>query len=97
MSDVFNKFLAFLNRLDESGLAYTLEHNRDEAIMVCVSKDSERWEIEYLADGEVEVEVFYSDLEEDDLEDEESLERLFEEEELEDEELEDDELEDEDD
>ena len=78
MNNMFQKLLDFLNRLDESGLTYTLEHNRDDAVLVCVSRDNERWEVEFLADGEIDVEVFYSDVEENGLEDEEALERLFE-------------------
>lgn len=73
--NVFQKLLDFLNRLDEAGLVYTLEHNRDETIMVNIAKENERWEVEFVADGDIDVEVFYS--EEDDLEDEEALERLF--------------------
>lgn len=73
--NMFQKLLDFLNRLDEVGLVYTLEHNRDETIMVTVSKENERWEVEFVADGDIDVEVFYS--ENDDLEDEDALERLF--------------------
>ncbi len=73
--NMFQKLIDFLNRLDEAGLTYTLEHNRDDTIMVVVSRDNERWEVEYAVNGDVDVEVFYSD--EDDLEDEEAIERLF--------------------
>jgi len=75
--NTFQKLLDFLNRLDETSLTYTLEHNREDAIMVCVSRDNEYWEVEYLADGDVDIEIFYSD-EENGLEDEDALERLFE-------------------
>ena|SRR5690606_20464222 len=71
------KVLDFLNKLDEHGLADSLEHNREETLTVLVGIPGERWEVEFRADGEVEVEVFYSGAEEDDLEGEESLERLF--------------------
>lgn len=71
------KLLDFLNKLDEYGLAYTLEHNREESLSVLVSVPGERWEVEYQADGEVAVDVFYSGSEQDDLEGEEALERLF--------------------
>jgi hypothetical protein len=74
--NMFQKLLDFLNRLDEAGLIYTLEHNRDDAILVNISRDNERWEVEFVGDGDVDVEVFYS--EEGDLEGEEALERLFE-------------------
>src|SRR5690606_18866973 len=71
------KVLDFLNKLDEHGLADSLEHNREETLTVLVGIPGERWEIEFRADGEVEVEVFYSGAEEDDMEGEEALERLF--------------------
>jgi|SRR5690606_4367331 len=71
------KVLDFLNKLDEHGLAYSLEHNREETLTVLVGIPGERWEVEFRADDEVEVEVFYSGAEEDDLEGEEALERLF--------------------
>jgi len=42
-------------------MSYTLAHNRGEAMMVLVAVPGERWEIEFLADGSVEVERFTSD------------------------------------
>lgn len=72
------KLFDFLNRLDDTALSYTLQHEREDTIMVLVSIPSERWEVEFFADGSVDVEVFYSNSEEDGIEDEEALERLFE-------------------
>ena len=74
----FQKLLDFLNKLDEAEITYSIEHNRDETVMVVVSVLDERWEVEFFADGEVEVEVFYASTEED-LEGEEALDRLFDE------------------
>ncbi|MEM6784575.1 MAG: hypothetical protein AAF624_12665 [Bacteroidota bacterium] len=54
------QLLDFLNRLEEERLAYSLEHNTPDAIMVLVAVPGERWEIELFADGSVEVEVFTS-------------------------------------
>jgi len=59
-SDVFDKLIVFLNDLGQKGISYTLAHNRDEAIMVVVAVPGERWEIEFLRDGSVEVERFIS-------------------------------------
>ena len=73
----FQKLLNFLNRLDDVSLPYTFEHNSDETLMVLVSIEGERWEVEFFADGEVQVEVFYSVSEDGDLEGEEALDRLF--------------------
>ena len=53
--------LEFLCRLEAHRLSYTLAHNRDESIMVTIAVPGERWEVEFFADGAVEVEVFTSD------------------------------------
>jgi hypothetical protein len=52
--------IIFLNNLDQQNIAYELAHNRDEAIMVTVALPGQRWEIEFLTDGSVEVEKFVS-------------------------------------
>ena len=49
--------LAFLERLDQAHIWYRLEHVRD-SLMVCVTVPGERWEIEFFADGQIEVERF---------------------------------------
>ena len=54
------KLLDFLNRLDQHHIAYALEHNTPEAVMVLIAVPGERWEVEFFADGSVEVEVFTS-------------------------------------
>jgi hypothetical protein len=59
--NTFNRLIAFLNKLEEAKINYTLAHHRDEALMVGVTVPGERWEIEFLADGSVEVERFASD------------------------------------
>jgi hypothetical protein len=50
----------FLNQLKQKHISYTLAHNREEAIMVLVATPGERWEIEFLSDGGIEVEKFIS-------------------------------------
>lgn len=77
MSNAFEKMLDFLNQLDELNIPFSLEHNRDETIMVSVAVPDERWEVEFYANGDVDVEVFYGEGEEVPLEGEEALERLF--------------------
>ncbi len=54
------QLLEFLGQLGQAGLSYTLAHNRDEAIMVLVAVPGARWEIEFFADGSIEVEIFES-------------------------------------
>ena len=52
------KFLHFLQKLEQHKIHYTLEHNRDEFIMVLVTIPGERWEVEFDEDGNAEIEVF---------------------------------------
>lgn len=73
-SRLFDKVVAFLQRLDEANIAYSLKHNRPEAITVTVDIPGERWEIDFLADGEVDVQRFVSN---GDIRDEKVLEELF--------------------
>lgn len=58
---VYATMVGFLDRLDEHRLPYTLAHVRPEALMVRFALPGERWEVEFLADGAVEVERFRSD------------------------------------
>jgi hypothetical protein len=57
---IFNRLTMFLSELEQKGISYTLAHHRDEAIMVLVAMPGERWEIEFLGDGSVEIEKFTS-------------------------------------
>lgn len=57
--DPFARMLLFLNRLEESHIAYRLEHVR-ESLIVVVVVPGERWEIEFFPDGHQEIEVFRS-------------------------------------
>ncbi|MFB2937503.1 hypothetical protein ACE1B6_19820 [Aerosakkonemataceae cyanobacterium BLCC-F154] len=71
---IFEKLLKLLNKLEQEKLSYTLAHHRDEAIMVTVAVPGERWEVEFLNDGSVEVEKFVSNGE---IGGEEALSELF--------------------
>jgi len=68
------KLLRFLDRLEEHQIYFQLARYRSEAVMVRVDVPGERWEVEFFADGHVEVEVFYSKT---GVEGEEALDRLF--------------------
>jgi hypothetical protein len=70
------RLLSFLLELDKRKIFYKLSRPREEAIMVEVAVPGERWEVEFNADGEVEVEVSESAGK---IEAEEALARLFEE------------------
>jgi len=52
------KLLKFLTDLEKRKIHYQLEHNRDKFVMVYVAIPGERWEVEFSADGEVEIEIF---------------------------------------
>lgn len=73
-SNVFNKLVVFLQKLEQQGISYTMAHHRDEAIMVTVALPGERWEVEFLSDGSVEIEKFISNGE---VAEEEALSELF--------------------
>jgi hypothetical protein len=71
---LFGKLLRFLKQLKESRIAYRLRHSRDDAIMVQINVPGERWEVEFLEDGDIEVERFCSNGE---IGDESCLDELF--------------------
>lgn len=54
------ELIRFLNKLKENHIFYKLGKVRNEAIMVEVAVPGQRWEIEFMEDGTVEVEKFIS-------------------------------------
>ena len=56
-----SKLTKFLDRLDEADLHYTLSSVTEDAVIVAVRSDDERWELEFSGNGDIEVEVFKSD------------------------------------
>ena len=71
----FSHLMAFLVRLDAAGVRhYTLAHSRDDALMVSVVSPGTYWEIEFMEDGDVDVERYVSTGK---IEDESVLEELF--------------------
>ena len=64
----YNRFMAklskltkFLDKLDDADLHYTLTSIREGAVLVSITVPDERWEVEFAADGDVEVEIFKKD------------------------------------
>jgi hypothetical protein len=57
---IFYDLTNFLDKLEQKAISYTLAHHRDESIMVLVAIPGERWEIEFLGDGSIEIEKFTS-------------------------------------
>lgn len=52
--------MSLLRRLEGAHIAYQLRQFRDDALAVEVAVPGERWEIEFLEDGEIEIEIFRS-------------------------------------
>jgi len=50
--------LHFIQKLERHKIHYSIEHNRDEFIMVLVSIPGQRWEVEFDERGNVEIEIF---------------------------------------
>jgi len=55
------EFIHFLNKLEDSNIFYKLTKVRNEAIMVEITVPGQRWEVEFMEDGTVEIEKFISD------------------------------------
>ena len=56
--NAMQNLLAFLVNLEERKISYRLEHNREDSIMALIAIPGERWEVEFFADGKVEIEIF---------------------------------------
>lgn len=70
----FAKLLAFLRRLGAARIPYDMRHSRDDAVMIVARAPGQYWEIEFLEDGDVDIECFRSDGA---IDDESVLEDLF--------------------
>ncbi len=73
-TDVFDRILAFLQRLDKAKISYRLQNYREGALSVLARAPGEYWEIDFLEDGTVDIERFRSNGE---IHDEPMLEQLF--------------------
>ncbi len=67
------QLIDFLEKLEDKKIYYKLNKVRD-AVMVEVAVPGERWEIEFFADGNIEVEKFVSNGE---ILDADEIEKLF--------------------
>jgi hypothetical protein len=73
-STPYGKLLAFLERLDKARIPYKLSHSRTNAIMVTAYAPGQYWEIEFVADGDIDVQRYHSNGH---IDDESVLEELF--------------------
>lgn len=74
MTNSMDKLTAFLSKLEDYHIDYSVMHQRADALLVAVALPGERWEIEFFGDGVVEVERFISSGE---IHDEDVLQELF--------------------
>lgn len=51
----------FLNELEKRKIFYKIEKNSKESIMINVAVPGQRWEVEFMEDGNVQIEKFISD------------------------------------
>lgn len=59
--DRFKDINSFLNELEERKIFYRVSKTRPESIMVEVVVPGQRWEIEFMENGEIEIEKFICD------------------------------------
>ncbi len=57
----YDRLLDFLCELEQENIHYTLEHNREDSIMILAVTPGRRWEIEFFSDGHIETEGFVSE------------------------------------
>lgn len=55
------ELIHFLNHLEEKKIYYKLDKIRTESILVEIAVPGQRWEVEFMCDGSVEIEKFVSD------------------------------------
>ena len=58
--DQYSRLLDFLDALQEKKTYFELGYHTDRAIMVSVVVPGERWEVEFLEEGRIRIEVFRS-------------------------------------
>jgi hypothetical protein len=61
MKETVTHFYSLLERLRAAKIHYRIRDDREGAVSIDVAVPGERWEIDLLADGSVDVEVFKSD------------------------------------
>jgi len=57
--DNLNKLISFLEKLENRKIYYTLSKIRD-SILISIAVPGERWEVEFMNNGDIECEKFIS-------------------------------------
>jgi hypothetical protein len=60
LADQFKRLLDFIRRLDAASISYRLTSIRPDSVCVDVHVPFERWEVEFMEEGWVEIERFKS-------------------------------------
>ncbi len=55
-----SKLTEFLDRLDDADIHYTISSTKEGTISIGLTVPGEYWEVDFMQDGDVEVEVFES-------------------------------------
>lgn len=59
-SGIFGRLLGLLNRLDAARVHYKLDHTRPDSLMIDIALPGWRWEVEFMADGSLDIERYQS-------------------------------------
>lgn len=55
------KLIDFLNELEKRKIFYKIEKNSNDSIMINVAVPGQRWEVEFMNEGNIQIEKFISD------------------------------------
>jgi len=59
--DKLEKLIEFLNKLEKANIYFQLGRIREESILIEATVPGQLWEIEFLRDGSVDVQIYKSD------------------------------------
>jgi hypothetical protein len=61
MNDIIHSILNVVDRLNEAKIYWILRCTRADAISIDIAVPGQRWEIDFLSDGTIDIEIFRSD------------------------------------
>ncbi|MEN6440683.1 MAG: hypothetical protein ABFD97_19095 [Syntrophobacter sp.] len=61
MNDRFMLIFEIIEKLNRSKIYYSIRASREDAISIDVAVPGQRWEIDLIKDGSIDVEIFKSD------------------------------------
>lgn len=54
------ELISFLNKLEEKKIFYQISKIRNESILIEITVPGQKWEVEFMENGDVEIEKFLS-------------------------------------